>query len=444
MRTARLTPIRTRRPLGGSAFGHIKMPEPATASRGNSGSGCGLGGGGSGNLRDVTCRVRDEERPGPSRPLSPTRPAGATPHRAELVGPPPPGTARASPQKKARSLRRLEILSVVSVGKRLESPLRPADILWALLPLVFVRIAALLNWRGPVFGLAVTVFVLGWMIVFPWWSWRRRGGRSAPATVSVGGVIRELLLAPLFLLLVSLVLGVVAVVTETVSGQTSEAPGIWREAATASEGWRLVVIAVHACILGPVAEEVFFRWFLFQGLRKWWGGLGAALAQAALFALSHPYGVKGLVLIFVHGLLFQKIYLWRRTLLAPVFVHAFFNVVVLVSTFHVASQPRPYLGIRGDGDAPNCVIKAVVPGSAAAEAGLREDDVITSLDGQPVTSFRDLVELLRHKEVGDRVRIGILRPRSALPGEPFVPAPAGYRNNQALTVEAVLGSTKAR
>ena len=51
-------------------------------------------------------------------------------------------------------------------------------------------------------------------------------------------------------------------------------------------------------------------------------------------------------------------------------------------------------------------------------------DVITSLDGQPVTSFRDLVVLLRDKEVGDRVRIGILR------------------NDQAQTIEAVLGSTE--
>jgi membrane protease YdiL (CAAX protease family) len=299
-------------------------------------------------------------------------------------------------------------------------------------PLIVVRLAYLLDAPlgagapARVFGWAVLVFVLGWMIVFPLWTWRRRGGRARGALPRVGRVIREFLLALPFLLLVFLVLVVVAAIVEGVSGQPTEAPRVWREAATTPGGWRFVAFAVTVCVLGPAAEEVFFRWFLFRGLRKWWGGLAAALGQAALFALYHPSGVKRLVVIFVAGLMLQKIYLWRRTLLAPVFVHALFNVSVLAIALYVASQPRPYLGVRGNPDAPNCVIEAVMPGSAAAEAGLRVDDVITSLDGQPVTSFRDLKELLRNKDVGDRVGIGILR------------------NGQAQTLKVVLGSTTDR
>ena len=318
----------------------------------------------------------------------------------------------------------------MSGEKRSESHWRPVDILWALLPLGVVRIARLLDWLpstgalARVLGWTVLVFVFGWMIAFPWWTCRRRGGRVGGAAPSVGGVVREFLLALPFLLLVFLVVGVAALIIQAVSGQPSEAPRAWRDAVSHSEGWRFVVLVVAVCGLAPVAEEVFFRWFLFHGLRKWWGGLGAALGQAALFALFHPYGVKHLALIFVIGLLLQRIYLWRRTLMAPVFVHALFNLCALAMALYVASQPRPYLGIYQDVDAPNCVIGAVEPGSAAAEAGLQADDVITSLDGQPVTSFRDLVELLRDKEVGDRVRIGILR------------------NGQAQTIEAVLGSTE--
>ena len=42
----------------------------------------------------------------------------------------------------------------------------------------------------------------------------------------------------------------------------------------------------------------------------------------------------------------------------------------------IASQPRPYLGIRADPDSKQCVVQAVAPGSAAENAGLRVGDVL--------------------------------------------------------------------
>jgi membrane protease YdiL (CAAX protease family) len=272
-----------------------------------------------------------------------------------------------------------------------------------------------------VIGWAVVVFVVCWMIVFPLWMWRRRGGQARHPVPSAGRIIREFLLALPFLLLVLLVLTIVAAIIQGATGEPAETPGAWRHAATAPGGWRLVVLAVVFCAVGPVAEEVFFRWFLFRGLRKWWGGFAAALGQAALFALYHPYGVKRLVIIFVAGLMLQKIYLWRRTLLAPVFVHALFNALAFATALYVASQPKPRLGVRCVPDASKCVIEEVMPESGAAKAGLRPGDVITSFDGRPVTSVSDLRSGLQGKDVGDRVRIGILR------------------NSQALTVDVVLG-----
>jgi putative serine protease PepD len=51
-------------------------------------------------------------------------------------------------------------------------------------------------------------------------------------------------------------------------------------------------------------------------------------------------------------------------------------------------------------------VQAVTAGGPAAAAGLRPDDVITSIDGEPATSNIQLQELTLTKKPGDTVSIG--------------------------------------
>jgi putative serine protease PepD len=51
-------------------------------------------------------------------------------------------------------------------------------------------------------------------------------------------------------------------------------------------------------------------------------------------------------------------------------------------------------------------VQAVSPGGPAAAAGLRPEDVITSIDGKPATSNIQLQELTLTKKPGDTVSIG--------------------------------------
>ena len=54
-------------------------------------------------------------------------------------------------------------------------------------------------------------------------------------------------------------------------------------------------------------------------------------------------------------------------------------------------------------------IKRVEAGSAAERAGLRIGDVIVAVDGRPVDSSGELMELLAMKEPGDRARLDVVR-----------------------------------
>jgi len=74
----------------------------------------------------------------------------------------------------------------------------------------------------------------------------------------------------------------------------------------------------------------------------------------------------------------------------------------------------PYLGIEGDRDSKDARIKKIVKGSAAEEAGLKVDDIITSFDGKKIERYADLPPLIFKKRIGDKVAIEILRDKKTI------------------------------
>jgi membrane protease YdiL (CAAX protease family) len=74
----------------------------------------------------------------------------------------------------------------------------------------------------------------------------------------------------------------------------------------------------------PLAEEIFFRGFLFGGLRAYLRLPLAALATGLLFSLAH--GDPGLIIPFTMvGAILAFTYERSGTLLAPISVHFIFN-----------------------------------------------------------------------------------------------------------------------
>jgi len=88
----------------------------------------------------------------------------------------------------------------------------------------------------------------------------------------------------------------------------------------------LPLVGVLAVLAAPIAEETFFRGFLFAGLRVRWGTFWAALASGLLFAAVH-FSLGSIVPFTVIGMLLAWAYVFSGSLWTPVCAHLIFNSV---------------------------------------------------------------------------------------------------------------------
>jgi serine protease Do len=90
---------------------------------------------------------------------------------------------------------------------------------------------------------------------------------------------------------------------------------------------------------------------------------------------------------------------------------------------------RPFLGISplaaitpaiaraNDLPADRGVVVAPDPNGPAGRAGVRENDIIVAVDGQPISSVPALLSAIRKHKPGEQIRLRIVRGRSTQPIE---------------------------
>ncbi len=86
----------------------------------------------------------------------------------------------------------------------------------------------------------------------------------------------------------------------------------------------VVLVGVLSLALAPFMEEMFFRGFLFGGLRGRWGVFLAALATGFLFSLAHIDPLLYVPFTAV-GMLFAWGYVYSGSIVAGMIAHLFFN-----------------------------------------------------------------------------------------------------------------------
>jgi tetratricopeptide (TPR) repeat protein len=117
----------------------------------------------------------------------------------------------------------------------------------------------------------------------------------------------------------------------------------------------VIALLIFSFLVFPVVEELFFRGFVYNALKRRVPVIVAAVIQAFIFSLFHGYGVVGSVAIFTVGIALTCVYEMRKNLLAPIFIHVFTNaawsiplLILAFQNFHVPASNWEQAKVRPD------------------------------------------------------------------------------------------------
>jgi membrane protease YdiL (CAAX protease family) len=91
-----------------------------------------------------------------------------------------------------------------------------------------------------------------------------------------------------------------------------------------------ILIILLAVTVAPIAEEFFFRFFLYGVMKRYFGyGVGLVI-NALLFAAVHAH-LPSFAPLFVLGICFTIAYEWTGSILVSMTMHALFNALALTA-----------------------------------------------------------------------------------------------------------------
>jgi membrane protease YdiL (CAAX protease family) len=103
-----------------------------------------------------------------------------------------------------------------------------------------------------------------------------------------------------------------------------------------ASGWLFVTWLTVVIIVSPVAEELFFRGWLWVGLQSHWSVVPTALFTGVLWAAIHiDGGLARPFLLLPVALILSAARHFGESVRAPIMLHALYNMIVLSPPWHL-------------------------------------------------------------------------------------------------------------
>lgn len=100
---------------------------------------------------------------------------------------------------------------------------------------------------------------------------------------------------------------------------------------TTSSTLSIPIAIISSGIIGPIYEEILFRYILYNRLKNKYSTKKSILITTIIFAISHLSLIK-MTYAFILGLIINIIYERDKNILSPILIHTSANVIVIFLT----------------------------------------------------------------------------------------------------------------
>ncbi len=162
-------------------------------------------------------------------------------------------------------------------------------------------------------------------VVVPFYICYRKKAWPFLQNLSFTTYIKEIFRAIGYYFLTVISVGILMYLMEIVLGTSVEPPKVLEWTDRAPRNVYLILFLTFGFLITPVVEEIFFRGFLYNALKQHLPIMIAAITQAAIFAIVHPYDIMNRIQIFLFGIFLVVFYERRKNLLTPITMHSLLN-----------------------------------------------------------------------------------------------------------------------
>ncbi len=101
------------------------------------------------------------------------------------------------------------------------------------------------------------------------------------------------------------------------------------------------ILLVVVVLVAPIAEEIFFRGYLYSAFKKAWGVNAGLFLSSLLFAMAHME-LYSFIPIFLIGWILAYIFEKTKSLFPIIFLHAVYNLILIVILLRGQEMIRMY------------------------------------------------------------------------------------------------------
>jgi membrane protease YdiL (CAAX protease family) len=188
-------------------------------------------------------------------------------------------------------------------------------------------------WQMLPYMLITAIFFDGILILFSVYILKKLGLWSPPPAMPLLLIMKETGKALFALLLIVLAMMPLLVAIGFTSKEKSGNATLDYIQNIPGDPLLMAVFLTLLFTLVPVAEELFFRGFLYNALKSRMPVFIAVIVQAIAFAIVHPYSLGERIFVFLLGIGLAIVYEKRKSLIAPIFVHGVKNAVAAIPVF---------------------------------------------------------------------------------------------------------------